>query len=125
MIPLTVAGLQHLLAPHAPPCISIFMPTHRQPQGAKEDQIRLKNLLGRCEELLVGHPSRTVAALLDPLRRLSEQGPVGERLDGLAVFRSLDECLVYRLATPLPERVVVAESFHIRPLIRYLQTLLK
>jgi hypothetical protein len=119
---LTVAGLQHLLAPHEPPCISIFMPTHRQPQRAREDQIRLKNLLGRCEELLNGHSSRTRATLLEPLRRLVEQGPAGERLDGLALFRSPDVDLQYRLAAPLPERVVVAKSFHIRPLIRYLQS---
>ncbi len=123
MKPFTVAQLQQLLVAHEKPCISIFQPTHRSPQHAREDAIRFKNLVGEAERLVAtAVPSREAVALLEPLLKLMEEEPRASRSDGLAVFRSPDRLAVYSVPFALPERVVVADSFHVRPLIRYLQS---
>jgi len=123
MKPFTVAELQQLLARHESPCISIFQPLHRVPAHAREDAIRFKNLLGEAERLLATKLSaREVAKLTAPLARLVEDGPWGDGASGLAVFRSGDGTGHYSVPFELPERVVVADSFHVRPLIRYLQS---
>ena len=123
MKPFTVAELQQLLVDHEPPCISIFQPTHRAPPQAREDAIRFKNLLGEAERLLgAAVPGRQVAALLEPIGGLLDGEMRGPRGDGIAVFRSKDVLALYSVPFELPERVVVADSFHVRPLIRYLQS---
>lgn len=45
----TTADLRALLAPHEPPCISLYEPTHRSyPESSQEDPIRYRNLLNRA-----------------------------------------------------------------------------
>lgn len=123
MTPFTVSELQRLMGPQTPPCISLFMPTHRDFQAAKQDRIRFKNLLGEAERLLaVDHSSREVAALLGDMNGFATEEYWRDQLDGLAVFRSPDLLLSYRLPMELSERVVVADSFHIRPVVRFLQS---
>src|SRR5699024_10962669 len=41
---------------------------------------------------------------------------------GLAVFASKDQCIVYKIERPVKEFTVVANSFHIKPLIRVFQS---
>src|SRR5699024_6274694 len=41
--------------------------------------------------------------------------------EGLAIFSSSDRCIVYFLQRPMKEFSVVANSFHIKPLIRVYQ----
>ncbi len=43
-------------------------------------------------------------------------------LDGLAIFRAGDQCIIYNLQRPVEELVVVSDSFHIKPLIRIFQS---
>jgi hypothetical protein len=43
-------------------------------------------------------------------------------MDGLAVFRSHDVAMFYRIPQPLRELVVVADTFHVKPLIAFLQS---
>jgi hypothetical protein len=123
MKPFTVAELQQLLVAPSAPCISLFQPTHRLPQQTREDAIRFKNLVGEAERLLsAALPTREVRALLEPLSGVMDEEPRGARADGLAVFRSREVLEVYSVPFDLPERVVVADAFHVRPLIRYLQS---
>ena len=42
--------------------------------------------------------------------------------EGLAVLANQDKCLVYRLSQTVNERAIVADSFHIKPLIRVFQS---
>jgi hypothetical protein len=123
MTPLTTAELQKLLAPREGPCTSVFLPTHRPASGAKEDTIRFKNLLTKAERKLgESLRSRDVTGIMEPLRTLARETRFWQgQLDGLAVFRSPDFLSFYRLPMALPERVVVADTFHVRPLIRFLQ----
>jgi hypothetical protein len=56
-----------------------------------------------------------------PISELAESGDWGPPRDGLAVFRSPDFLAHHSLPASLPERAVVAETFHVRPLLRFLQ----
>jgi hypothetical protein len=60
---------------------------------------------------------------LEPFRALSEnQAFWNHTLDGLAVFGSPDSFGAYGLQRTMPERVVVADSFHVKPLVRFVQS---
>jgi hypothetical protein len=49
----STAGLRALLAPHEPPCVSLYELTHRSyPASSQEDPVRYRNLLHRAEDAL-------------------------------------------------------------------------
>ena len=120
---LTLEELSGLLAPHGEPCLSFFMPTHRYLPGSAEDPIRFKNLLKQAERLLSEKwGERDIRAVLAPVERLADPEFWRFQMDGLAVFRSRDELVFFRLPGRLPERVVVADSYHVRPLLPFLES---
>jgi len=101
------------------PAVSIYMPTHRT-GDIEQDPIRLKNLLREAEGQLVDYGLRVPDArsLLEPARQLlpdlhfwQHQG------DGLAIFLSAETFRYYQLPYSFRELVVVAERFHIKPLV--------
>jgi hypothetical protein len=123
MRPMTVNELKWLLGPQAAPCISVFLPTHRHAPGTEQDRIRFRNLLRQVEGLLVERFSANDSRwLLDPIDALSQKEFWDHQSDGLAVFRSPDVLVHYRLAAVVPEIAVVSRTFHIRPLIGYLNS---
>lgn len=107
-----------------PPCLSLFQPTHRSHPDNQQDSIRFGNLLRVLEESLKKqHASEEIALLLEPLLALAEDRPFwNNTFDGLAVLRSRNLFRVYKLQRSLPELAVVANSFHIKPLLRILQS---
>jgi hypothetical protein len=120
----TTADLRALLAPHEPPCISLYEPTHRSyPQSSQEDPIRYRNLLHRAEESLrEKYPARVVRPVLEKLERFATDTDFWiQAVSGLAVFGSADELKVFKLQQPVPELLSVADRFQIKPLIRALQ----
>jgi hypothetical protein len=135
MKPFTVPELHSLLVPHVSPCISLFLPMHRRHPAAAQDAIRLKNLLGTAERLLRGrYTPRDIQMLLEPVRVLangelcrdrgilSNNGGWRTRMGGFAAFRSPGFTAYYRIPMPLPELAVVADTFHIKPLVQFLQS---
>jgi hypothetical protein len=120
----TTADLRALLAPHEPPCISLYEPTHRSyPESSQEDPIRYRNLLHRAEESLrERYPSRVVRPVLDKLERFASDSDFWiQAASGLAVFGSADDLKVFKLQQPVTELLSVADRFQIKPLIRSLQ----
>jgi hypothetical protein len=114
--------LRILLAPHEAPCVSIFTPTHRRRPLSDHDPIRLRNLLRDARYRVSEAGFDDVAqALMDPLAELAGSWKSAPRRDGLALFRSSDLLAQYTLPAPVPERLVVADTFHVRPLLRLLQ----
>ena len=116
--------LAPFLEDHQTPCLSLYQPTHRRHPENQQDPIRYKNLLKTLEESLLGqHSTKNAEALLDPFRRL-----VGDRdfwnhtSDGLAVLGAAGLFRIFKLQRPVPELAVVANSFHIKPLLRILQS---
>jgi len=109
---------------HAPPCISIYQPTHRHHPDNEQDPIRFRNLVKSVEGALRrDRPARDVDALLAPLRALdADHAFWNHTLEGLAVLAAPGFFRSYRLQRPVRERAIVAGSFHTKPLLRILQS---
>ncbi len=110
-----------LLETTASPCISMYVPM--EPHGAeiRKNPIRFKNAISNAEEQLETHGvrPREREALLAPLQGLHDERPFWQHQErGLAVFRTPDALDTYRTAFALPELVVVAKRFHLKPLLR-------
>ena len=106
------------------PCISIYMPTERQFTGRQDDTSRFRTLLGRASASLKSeHSEDAIATLMAPLHELAGNERFWEHtLDGLAVLRAPDYYKVYKLQRTVPERAIVADSFHTKPLLRIAQS---
>ncbi|MFO7321423.1 MAG: hypothetical protein DIU68_006825 [Chloroflexota bacterium] len=120
MIPLTLDHIKALAQETRSPSISIYMPTHRPGLDAQQDPIRFKNLLREAERRLLarGLGPRIVGALLEPAERLLDEGTFWRnQYDGLAVFIAEDEFHTYRLPFKVDERVVIAGSYYIKPVL--------
>lgn len=117
---LSKSELKTLMEQHGQWCVSIFMPAHRAGVEVQQDPIRLKNLLVHAEERLIesGFRSPDARELLKPAQELLERAGFWRRQsDGLAIFVSQDIFRPYRLPHGFQELVVVAERFHIKPLL--------
>lgn len=106
------------------PCLSLYQPTHRHIAENQQDTIRYGNLLRTLEESLRKlYPERDFKSVLDPFRQLEKDRELwNHALDGLVVLGSKDLFRVYTLQRSVPELAVVADSFHIKPLLRILQS---
>lgn len=107
-----------------PPCLSLYQPTHRHHPDNEQDPIRFRNLLKALEESLrQKYATRDIRALLEPFQQLAgERDFWNHTLDGLAVLGAPGLFRVYRLQRPVPELAIVADSFHLKPLLRILQS---
>ena len=116
--------LQRLLSTNGPgPLLSLYLPTHRRHPEWKQDPVRFRALLHQAGELLgTRYKSRDAEAFLGPLRQLETDRHWESSLDGLALFRSESTTAVYRLPIPVPELVVVADTYHTKPLLKFLHS---
>lgn len=107
-----------------PPCVSLYQPTHRSHPANQEDPIRFRNLVKSLEHsLLQQYSQEEVAGLLAPFHALAnDQAHWNHTLDGLAVFAAPGLFQVFATQRPVEELVVVANSFHTKPLRRLLQS---
>lgn len=113
-----------LLAAHEPPCLSLYQPTHRLHPDNQQDAIRFRNLVKVLEvSLRRTYPTRDSGPLLAPFHTLAgDRDFWNHTLDGLAVLATSDLFKVYRLQRPVAELAIVADTFHIKPLLRILQS---
>ena len=113
-----------LLAAHEPPCLSLYQPTHRLHPDNQQDPIRFRNLVKTLEaSLRHTYPERDIRPLLAPFHTLAGNRDFwNHTLDGLAVLATSDLFKVYRLQRPVAELAIVADTFHIKPLLRILQS---
>ena len=111
--------LKPLLQVKDAPCVSIYVPTSRRFPEKRQDPVRYRKLVDTAAALLrravnAPDPEGMIAAL-----RALEQEPHWERpLDGFAVFLSPAFAAAYRVPAAVPELAVVADSFHVKPLLR-------
>jgi hypothetical protein len=101
-------------------CISLYMPTNRAPVEGRQDLIRFKNMVRESEEWLIRWGLRPPEAkeYLASLTRLPDDvGFWQYRGDGLALFYSGDIIRQFRLPVSFDELLVVANRFHLKPLI--------
>jgi len=107
-----------------PPCLSLYQPTHRHHPENQQDPIRFGNLVKTLEESLLKRFSKEeIKPLLQPFLALAgDRNFWHHTADGLAVLAAKDFFRVYSLHRPVGELAVVADSFHIKPLVRILQS---
>jgi hypothetical protein len=107
-----------------PPCLSLYQPTHRDHPSNQQDPIRFKNLVKSLREsVLEQYPSDEVESLLAPYLALAGDHAFWNcTLDGLAVLGARGFFRVYKLQRPVAELAVAADTFHIKPLLRILQS---
>ena len=117
-------GLRGLLASDAHPCVSLYRPTHRRYPENRQDPIRFMNLVKEAEVSLAHtHDTATIGPRLEPFRELAgDAGFWNHTTDGLAVLGAPGRFSIMRLQRPVPERLVIADSFHIKPMLRVLQS---
>jgi hypothetical protein len=106
------------------PCVSIYQPTHRRHPENRQDPIRFRNQLRAVAEALrETHPAEVVEPLLLPLHALASDGDFwNHTAEGLAVFSAPGFFRSLRLPRPVSELAVVGESFHVKPLLRIVQS---
>lgn len=121
---ITPEAMTALLAAHEGPCLSIYQPTQRSYPDNQQGPIRYRNLLRKAEEQLKKQGANgTLKAVLEKATRLADDPHFWtRRQDGLAVFASPSMFQTFDLQRGVEENVVVAESFHVKPLLRRLQT---
>ncbi len=106
------------------PCLSLYQTTHRQHPDNVQDPIRFRNLVKELEESLrQKYPKREVMPLLKQFHTLADNAAFwNHTTDGLAVLAAPGMFCVYRLPRPVADLVVVADSFHTKPLMRITQS---
>jgi hypothetical protein len=112
--------LEKLIGKPGGPCVSIFLPTHRAGADTRQDPIRLKNLIGEVQDRLFAKGLRAAEAdlILAPARDLLGDGVFWRhQSDGLAVFLSRAAFHHYRLPLRFEELVVVADRYHVKPML--------
>lgn len=105
------------------PAVSVYMPTHRAGTEVQQDPIRFKNLLREARDRLTkqGLRSTDAESMLEPGRRLLDDEVFWQhQSDGLVAFADPSAFRHYRLPYSFEELVVVAERFHVKPLLRLL-----
>ncbi len=121
---LTTDQVQALLTGHTPPCISLYQPTHRSHPDNQQDPIRYRNLLSELENSLrQKYPTREIRSLMEKFQALAHDDRFWNyRTEGLAILSCPDSFQIVELQRPVPELLVVADSFHLKPLLRILQS---
>lgn len=120
----TYAQLRRLLEADASPCVSIFMPTHRQGRDTRQDPTHLKNLLREAEEKLVAQGMRGTEArdLLEPARLLLDDQNYWQFNDqGLAIYIGKGLFRAYKLPVDVDDTCFVNTRFEIKPLLPLLE----
>ena len=105
-------------------CISLYMPTHRTHPDNLVDLILFKNLINDLEQsLLQQYTASEAAVLLEPFVALENNREFwNHTLDGLAVLSTNGMFKTIGLPVSTEKLTVVADSFHTKPLRKYLQS---
>jgi len=121
---LTIESLTELTSVHQPPCLSLYQPTHRRHPENRQDPIRFRNLLKELETALrQKYPAVEPRLLVERFEDVAlDHAFWNHTLDGLAVLGGPSLFRVFRLQRPVAELAVVADSFHTKPLRRFLQS---
>ena len=115
---ITRHDLKELQSMVSVPALSILLPTYRNFPDNKKDPIRVKNLVDDATERLSKEFSqREIEPLLLRLETLAADINYNHTQDGLALFVNHDFAKKFYLPFPVPERVVIDQTFATRDLV--------
>ncbi len=121
---LTKDELAGLSSEQTPPCLSLYQRTHRHHPENQQDPIRFRNLVKELRTSLEHtYPAAETEQLLQPFDALANDSEFwNHTLDGLAVLGGPGVFRALRVPQSVAELTVVADSFHTKPLRRFLQS---
>lgn len=116
--------LAEVLENTATPCLSLYLPVHRTQPERRDDQTKYRALVRRLKESLeTAYAKVDIETLLRPFHDLENDDTFwNARKEGIAVLASPTMAVAHHLDRPVPELAVVAGSFHLKPLLRLIQT---
>ena len=116
--------LNKLLAPTQGPCVSIYVQQERATRDLDQNRIKLKNALKTVtEELAKADGGGEGDAIVADLARLDHDNSFwANQFETLAILAAPGVRHMIRLPRPTRETVAVADSFHLKPLIRHMQS---
>jgi len=124
--PLSPESLRPLLEPPAAgPCLSLYLPTHRNVPHNRVDRPAYQHLLEAFELALgLSHPRDVIEKLLHPFRVLAGDHDFWEHTrDGLAILAADGKARGFLLQRPVKPLALVAGHFHLLPLVRIVSSL--
>jgi len=121
---ITSGQITELMSAQEPPCVSLYQPTHRHHPDNQQDPIRYRNLVREMEaSLRQKYPTREVRPVLEKFQALARDKDFwNHRTDGLAILATAGGFQLFELQRAVPELLVVADSFHLKPLLRITQS---
>ncbi|MFI1354586.1 chemotaxis protein [Streptomyces sp. NPDC020898] len=117
---LSPATLIELRRPRPYPAVSVLTPTHRREPDNAQDPVRLRNAVAEAKKRLEADPAVTRRRRVDvfgQLDRALADVDLAHAEDGLVIFAAPGEHQVWSLARPVPERVVLSDTFLTRNLV--------
>lgn len=114
-----------MLLKSSEPCLSLYMPTHRLMFDRKKDILVFKNLAKEAKlSLEQKYSNREIKDLITLLKKMEDDDEFWNySTEGLAVFATLDEMIIYRLEKKLEPISIISKSFHTKPLVEYFQSI--
>jgi hypothetical protein len=118
-------SLRPLLEPHEPPCLSLYLPTHRNVPANTVDRPAYRHLIEAFELALgLSHGRAEIERLLHPFRVLEADRHFWEHTrDGLAILAAAGAAHGFLLQRPVEPLAVVTPRFHLLPLVRLVASL--
>ncbi|MBD1938481.1 hypothetical protein [Microcoleus sp. FACHB-68] len=117
---LSVEELKNLVEQPTGVSVSIYMPIYRVGQEIQQNPVRFKNLVREAEDKLeeFGFEKTEIRKMLEPaLQEIDEATFWENQNNGLAIFIAPDFFHYYRSPLSFDELVVVADNFHLKPLM--------
>jgi len=112
-----------LLLKEEGPCISLFMETSNLIGGRDKDQLVFKNLVQEARDSIKHHyPSRDYALVFQTFDVINNDTALWNQMkQGIAVFASFNTIIIYVCHKRFKNQLIVANSFHLKPLVAYYQ----
>jgi hypothetical protein len=113
-----------VLAPAAGPCVSVYLPARRTgPGNDRPNRVQFHNLIQQAETTLAKTNPAAARNLASRLQGLEGDDDFwATALESVVVLASPDRLDAFTLPRTVPERVEVGDSFHVKPLLRYVQS---
>lgn len=105
-------------------CVSLLMSTSSSGPESRQGAVRFKNLVHNAQTALHQRNLREdeIEKLLSPSQHiLSDRKFWSHQMEGLAVYLENGSMRLYQLPFTVPDRVVVGDCFHVRPLLKAIE----
>lgn len=122
MTSLTRETIQRLATSEGEPLLSIYLPTVKAGDQTNQNKIRYKNALRQAAAELeaLGLSKRNRESFLKECATLTENHDFWQNQDlGLAVFAGGDSHETIHLPELVPERTMIGQHFHLKPLLPF------